>query len=299
MKVIHHNDPDGVCAAALIGIKYPNETIEYIAMDYYKKISFDLFVKDETVFIVDFSFSDIEDWNKLLYITKNVIWIDHHISAIEDKTYPYYLKGFRQSGISASMLTFKYLFQDIKPFYAIELINDYDLWLFKYGDITTFFNNGLYYMGCYPKNVMWDSLLINDKTSTSKIEEIIEIGKVITNYSNKQNWGITRNQSKHITWNDYKCIITNIRGSSQVFEPKIINDYDLLIKWFFNGKSFSVKISTEKDNIDISKLCKKYGGGGHQKVGGFECKNLPNIFLHDSFYEKMFNKFLQAFKFFL
>lgn len=53
MKVIHHNDPDGVCAAALIGIKYPNETIEYIAMDYYKKISFDLFVKDETDLIKD------------------------------------------------------------------------------------------------------------------------------------------------------------------------------------------------------------------------------------------------------
>jgi len=32
---------------------------------------------------------------------------------------------------------------------------------------------------------------------------------------------------------------------------------------------------TMKDDIDVSKICYKFGGGGHKKAAGFTCDNLP------------------------
>ena len=89
MKIIYHNDNDGYCSAA-IAYKFYSESkifdkIELIEMDYDKVFPIETITKSETIVIVDFSLSE-EMWLKLFEKTDNIIWIDHHKSAIEKYT---------------------------------------------------------------------------------------------------------------------------------------------------------------------------------------------------------------------
>lgn len=87
-----------------------NFTDEYIKINYGIEFPFDSIGKNEIVYIVDYSISP-EEMDKLLEITSNVIWIDHHKSAIEKyKNYDKDVKGLRYDGIAGCMLTYCYLF---------------------------------------------------------------------------------------------------------------------------------------------------------------------------------------------
>ena len=70
MRVYHHNDLDGRCAAAIV-ISAEGPYLDTVELDYKDEVPLDL-DKNETVFIVDFSFKP-EIMAKLLEITKNVV----------------------------------------------------------------------------------------------------------------------------------------------------------------------------------------------------------------------------------
>lgn len=113
MKVFYHSDNDGKCAGywvKTLNKLTDNFTDEYIKINYGIEFPFDSIGKNEIVYIVDYSISP-EEMDKLLEITSNVIWIDHHKSAIEKyKNYDKDVKGLRYEGIAGCMLTYCYLF---------------------------------------------------------------------------------------------------------------------------------------------------------------------------------------------
>ena len=109
---LHHNDLNGRCSGSLVE-RYSKEPGRYLAveMDYTKEVPFNSIEPNETVYIVDFSLSP-ENMTKLLEITKNVIWIDHHKTAIENLK-DFDLKGLREIGYSGCELTYRYFSYDI------------------------------------------------------------------------------------------------------------------------------------------------------------------------------------------
>lgn len=85
MKIFYHVDADGKCAGFLVKSMVQvqkDEKVGYYKINYGMEFPFDLIEQNERVFIVDFSISP-EEMTKLLEITQRVVWIDHHISAIE------------------------------------------------------------------------------------------------------------------------------------------------------------------------------------------------------------------------
>lgn len=64
MKIFNHSDHDGYCSAYLIKRFYNDFSIKNYDMDYSKQPDFSEIEKEETVFIVDFSFS-VEKMNEL------------------------------------------------------------------------------------------------------------------------------------------------------------------------------------------------------------------------------------------
>lgn len=164
--VFMHNDADGFASGYQI-IKHLKETVnikkddyQYHIMDYSKKFPFDLIKPEDIIFIVDYSIEP-EEMIKLLDITKDVIWIDHHISAIEkysnsnlDLEDANYIDGLRVNGLSGCALTWiycnlnwsemhKHQFNTDKDFLNalkqdfsfapiwLRLINDWDIWEHK------------------------------------------------------------------------------------------------------------------------------------------------------------------------
>ena len=119
MKCFYHADMDGKCAGAIvynqtrflqdgITLTYP----EMISINYKDDFPFESILPNEEVVIVDFSLQKEGEFDKLLLITKNVIWIDHHKSAIEKHPNMKDLKGIRDISMSGCELTWKYFHGD-------------------------------------------------------------------------------------------------------------------------------------------------------------------------------------------
>ena len=77
----YHGDMDGRCSAAIVR-KAVGEEVEFIAMDYGDPIPWDLVSQASKIIIVDFSFP-LHDMEKIRSLVE-LIWIDHHVTALTD-----------------------------------------------------------------------------------------------------------------------------------------------------------------------------------------------------------------------
>ena len=228
--------------------------------------------------------------DRLLKITNNVIWIDHHKSAIEKyNDYDKKIAGLRYDGIAGCMLTFCYLtffvngIQEFDldmvtaaPFFT-RLIADYDVWTFEFGDKTRRFQKGFELYPHEPEDEIWDNLW-NQTGSFSFCEadkivnQIIDIGKTIINYRKSMMFEYCKNKGFVAELEDYKCFVINMAMvSSDDFVIDNIDDYDILIGFSYDGENWNYSLRSTK--VDCATLAMKYGGGGHKGAAGFSSPN--------------------------
>lgn len=110
MKCFYHNDLDGKCSAFWVQQKENMNSEDLIECDYgARKADLSCVKKDEKVWIVDYSI-DPNDMEKLSKITKKVVWIDHHITAIDKyNNFSFKIPGLRVNGVAACELTWHYI----------------------------------------------------------------------------------------------------------------------------------------------------------------------------------------------
>lgn len=296
MKVFYHSDNDGKCAG--YWVKKLNElkdnyTDEYIKINYGMDFPFDSIGKDEIVYIVDYSISP-EEMDRLLEITKNVIWIDHHKSAIEKYSdYDKEIAGLRYDGIAGCMLTYIYLnymtdeigeiinkfdpaFARTAPWFT-KFIADYDVWAFEYDEKTREFQKGFELYPHDPEEKVWNELLYEEGISTSDeqgilrlpiLERIIGNGKTIIEYRKNMMAEYCKNKGFEAEFEGYKCFVINMAMiSSDDFVIDNIDDYDILIGFSYDGENWNYSLRSTK--VDCAMLAMKYGGGGHKGAAGF------------------------------
>jgi len=273
MKIFHHCDPDGWCSAAIV-YKWEKEQgtegIKCISINYPEKIDVSKIKDKEQVYIVDYSVSP-ENMDELLTKTHSIVWIDHHITAIEKyENYDKKIEGIRDIRDAACELTWKYFFPARPMPLSVELIGDYDNWKWNRGDMTREFISGVKLIGSNPKSDKWQFLIEQDNSIT---QDLLIQGKAIDQYVTMDNKSACR-KAYEVTFEGYKCIALNARGKSSLTFSSIDNgDYDILIVWNYgkskSGKLYTVSLYTGKDkDIDVSQICKKYGGGGHAGASG-------------------------------
>lgn len=294
MKIVYHNDADGKCAGFWVRelayakeLAYVTEYIGYIRMDYGRKFPFDKIKKNETVYIVDYSIEPSE-MDKLLKITPNVTWIDHHISAIKKyENYDKEIRGVRYNGVAGCMLTYCYLkhmtnsgIGDIKPFEEsmtedapmfTKLIADYDVWTFKYGHSTKEFHAGFKALpNTEPTSNWW--LKLNDPVyGYGATDFLIKEGISRIQYRKETMTHYCETFGFEVMFNGYKCFAVNMgMMSSDDFVIGNIDDYDMLIGFVFNGHEWRYSLRSTK--VDCSKVAMLYGGGGHKGAAGFNTK---------------------------
>jgi len=152
--IIHHNDLDGYCSAAIVfhclitelGLS-PDE-VHFQEMDYGRE--FPLWPKDSvldskkslrsvneysTVWIVDWSFCTKTEWTRLLDSVPSVIWRDHHGTAIRDveemnlsSLYPGHFNSLCQEGVSTARIVWRELYSRENMPLAVEMIDKWDTW---------------------------------------------------------------------------------------------------------------------------------------------------------------------------
>ena len=279
MKCFYHTDMDGKCAGAIVKKEMKNQEndgtgFKYIPINYKDDFPFENIIPNEQIFIVDFSLQKEGEFDKLLSITKNVIWIDHHKTAIEKHPNMANLKGIRDTSMSGCELTWKYFYGEKFMPKIIEMLGHYDVWNFsKYGEELNKLQAGIRLEETNPTSYNWQRWF---EGGIDELANILNKGIIALQYRNNYYKSLIKGWSFSAMFEGYKIIACNAGSvSSQLFDS-IKEDYDLMMPFVFDGKQFTVSIYTKKD-IDCSELAKKYGGGGHKQASGFQCKELPFI----------------------
>lgn len=272
MKIYHHNDLDGKCAAA-ITLRYSMtgsisfKGIDLIEVDYKDKIDIEAISNKENIIIVDFSFKP-EVMNEICRKTNAITWLDHHKTAFEYK-YDCEIAGIRTENYAGCELAWQYFCKDKPMPLAVTLIGDYDKWALKHQPQCFEFYEGMKLFQNGPKEELWDELFMSD----GKTREIINGGKCAIQYRDNYCLNIRKSYGYEVQWNGYKAYATNFYAfGSKGFGEKF-SEYDFCIAYIHDGSRFTVSLYSEK--IDVSEICKQQGGGGHKGAAGFVCENLP------------------------
>jgi uncharacterized protein len=288
MKCFYHNDNDGHASGHVLNLFLYENPIrvcfhdkskpEFIEMNYDKPFPFDIIVPEEVVYIVDYSIQPVE-MDRLLSITKNVHWIDHHKTAIEKyKDYDKEIKGFRYDGLSGCVLTWIYLkfglthpnprrYMPFIPEY-IRLIGDYDTWTFEYGDRSLYFYYGLLSENTDPTAPLWDTLMYK-----SSVESLVSKGKNISEYRDQFYATQIKLYGYETEFEGYNCIVLNAGTVGSMAFNSVKDKYDIMISIIWNGITWLISFYSTK--VDVSIIAKKYGGGGHKGASGCQTDKLP------------------------
>lgn len=294
MKCFYHTDMDGKCAGAIVHKYYVRElnlddveACQFIPINYKDEFPFDQIIPGELVVIVDFSLQKPGEWEKLFAITDNVIWIDHHKTAIE--AFPEHLRpllkgGIQEIGDAGCVLAWKYFYPGAGIPRIVELLGDYDIWAFKFGQDTNALQTGIRLYETDPEHDNWIKWL---DTQYYNIEldgqgylqdgmiKMLQEGYLCLKYRDMTWAGQIKAWSFFVDFEGYRAVCCNAGSvSSQLFDS-VKDPFDLMMPFVFDGKQWTVSIYTKNKDIDVSEIAKRYGGGGHRGAAGFQCKELP------------------------
>ena len=266
MIVYYHHDLDGECSAAIVR-KIANEKglhVRLVPMKYNTPLN--IFpIKDEEVFIVDFTFNPVM-LESVLEITPDVTWIDHHKSSIHRHS-P--LSGLRSEEFSACELTWKYIHGSTPMPKTVELIGDMDKWAWKHKE-TMSFTEGIKQYDTRPDNKFWDVLLSLD---TRLVNIICEQGEICVRYRDSICNQYTRDYGFDCKFDGYETFAVGLELYGSLTFGDKIDQYDICATFEFNGVDWTIGLYSKK--IDVSELALKHGGGGHVGAAGFICNYLP------------------------
>lgn len=304
--IISHNDLDGYGSAYLVREKLTSDGIEkkninIINTDYSKELDLDQFKKGDTIYITDFSLKP-ENMNELFHKgINNIIWIDHHKSALDykqDYLYNEKIKGLQEVGMSATALTWIWFYASDKikrgtieeqeawleenaPKWVV-LVDVWDCWKLNNKNreeaeqLNTAVSNILSYDVIRELNGynLLNSYLNKGKTYIECMKEYSE------SYLKKYAFGVTI----EVNYKKYNGIVINRGACGSKSFNDLINKYDVCISFASDGEKVTTSLYSNKDYFDCSKICKILGGGGHKGAAGFVL-DLTDRNLYDYFHK--------------
>lgn len=295
MKIISHSaDSDGNLSAWLVARKFRSENPEFIMTDYGMHTDWLSQIKpEEKVVICDFSFENkADDMKKLLDITKNVTWIDHHQSAIDDYgDFGKDIPGVRVVGTAACMLTYIYYFilnkdeefisitqAECEKLYnkaplLVRLVHDHDVWRYQYGKDTASLKLGIQSEGITtPTDIKWKEMY----DSELKVKQLINIGNYCIVFRDSIGKEACDTNGFEYELCGFKgFFLNNVMGGSEWFCDKI-KEYDFVCSFNYtsNGEweyNFYSDDNSKAICIDLAKSIES-SGGGHDHAAGCTSK---------------------------
>ena len=276
--IYHMADHDGKGSAAIVKSVYPD--VEFLPFNHDMEIPYEQIEKHDQIVICDIAF-DVDYMFKLNQ-TKDLTWIDHHISVINQyeekiKEGAAPIKGIRKVGTAAIILTWQYFYADKPIPLGVKLLGLNDIFNLSDKRVRPF-EYAMQALGVNkPSEPIWMRLFNNEIS----INQMVEKGRAILSYIHNRNYRLVRFQAFESEFEGYKCICANIaQGYSEFYDSlENLNDYDVMINFFMNKNNcWNLSFYTAKNDVDVSKLAAKFGGGGHQKAAGASAlKELPDF----------------------
>jgi hypothetical protein len=288
--VFTHCDMDGLFSAMTIKYKYDNNLQndswernvtcnvcsygeKYRSLDWFKERVNESWVDEmeNIVYMTDYAIQPnelmIQFWNWILDKGGKLVWIDHHITAIQNLRH-IEIPGLQHSAYSGCMNTWHHLYGNENIPMCIRFANDFDTWNKK----SEYSWDKQLYPLCYFVQSLGIDLndnqnelvqtcyeMLLDNTYTDKC---INVGKYIYRYLLSE-YKLASRKIYEINWNDYNCLLINssFKGSTQFEQYENYKDYDIMISWSFTGNSFQYGLYTTKPYINVGELAATFLNG--------------------------------------
>jgi nanoRNase/pAp phosphatase (c-di-AMP/oligoRNAs hydrolase) len=280
MKCFYHSaDLDGHCSGAIVAIAHPDA--ELVGIDHGDPFPWEAIEKGETVYMVDFSLSPPEAMLALDALA-NLVWIDHHRSAIGNHGCEH-IKGVRRIGTAACELCWEYfakgLFSTAPMPIAVRFLGRYDVNEIEENENILPFQYGMRNRKTRPEEAInfWRRLLYADISEPEFILQIIAEGKTVLRY-------IAEYEARYARMSAYDAVLdglrfvcvnkllANSRLFREVYDPE---RHDGMLAYGWAGDKWKCALYTDKTGLDLSAVAKRHGGGGHAQAAGFVCEALP------------------------
>lgn len=289
VHIITHNDLDGYSAGYVVLQHFGEQNCTIEHFNYDREPNMDQFKEGDTVVITDYSLSN-DQYRQILALvgdTGDVIWCDHHISAINryDADRELALQGIRSTKWCGAALTWFYFHEydtlDVEelPYeelverlpYWLRLVDAWDSWKTdsKYRELAVKLNTAL------TGNISIDTV---DKIATNLkyLSDTINKGTICIEY--RDNWsklfrerymfkvylpGIYFGVDRTIS----AAVLTVGCASSEYFGDEL-DAVDVGITQCYNGDGWCMSFYSNKSDINCSLAAKRLGGGGHKSAAG-------------------------------
>ena len=277
--IYHIADHDGKGSAAIVKRKFP-ET-ELLGLNHDMEIPYDEIEKHDRIVICDIALP--VDYMFQLNQNRDLIWIDHHASVIEeydrliDSGAYAPIKGLRRIGTAAICLTWEYFYPDKPMPEGVRLLGLNDIYDLRDPKVRPF-EYAFQSLGVNrPGDSSWDELL----SGSLNIEQMVETGKSILSWIKIRNVRLSHSMAFESEYLGLKCICANMPQGYSEFYDSVPNlqDYDFMCNFFMNKrKRWNLSFYSSKDNVDVSKIAATLGGGGHvHAAGASKLEELPEF----------------------
>jgi oligoribonuclease NrnB/cAMP/cGMP phosphodiesterase (DHH superfamily) len=223
----------------------------------------------ESVWMVDFSLSAplmIE-----LSERANLVWIDHHKTAID--AVPGDIPGMRSSNFSGCELAWLYLREWRSMPKAVSLLGRYDVWDHSSPDVLPFQYGMRSYEETRPDRAfpLWESLF-----SGEKLVGVLSAGESILRYVRADNKKVAKLMAYNGMMFGRRAVIINRYPANSMmfdsaFDPAV---HEIMIAHGYKGGRHHVSLFSPDGGVDVSALAKMVGGGGHKHAAGFMADEL-------------------------
>ena len=260
----HKVDWDGLLSAAIV-LTHVDGEFDLFPVNYGDPIpSIDELSQYEEVYVVDFSLP--REYNESL---QNLIWIDHHISAIKANE-GLVVPGIQKTTFSACELCWLYFNGPDKIHKIVYLLGEYDIFeksgrYFKWEDILAF------QMAARTIELTIDNAkrFLNNGFAP---REMISNGNAILAYARQQEKTAFERMAWDVTIDGHpaKALLAN-EMSSLICEQTLANGDANIVLLLNRNNDATFKLSirvAEKYEFNASEFAKKFGGGGHVKAAG-------------------------------
>jgi oligoribonuclease NrnB/cAMP/cGMP phosphodiesterase (DHH superfamily) len=262
--------------------KFPERKIEYFPAGF-NQLPPD--VTGKCVLICDFSYKK-QIMESMLKVAKKIVVIDHHITAKEElETLSEKNKIFCMEK-SGAYLTWTYFFGEEKVPKLIQYVQDNDIWTKKLPNTY----EATAYIFTVPQKFEEYEKLLDDKYFDSCIDQ----GKgMILQNSNYIDNNLKYVAPKFVEIDSKYYFVGHINSTNLKSElgNKIMNYYKLIDFGAVyssddrnNSTVFSLR--STNNNVDVSKIAKLFGGGGHKCASGIKVNSIVNTIpcvLHDNY----------------
>jgi len=222
--------------------------------------------KDRDVYIVDFSYKP-SDMYKLQMMSKKIIWLDHHVSAIEAMN-DFQWRGQDVNGSSLDPmksgvgLTWNHFYPEDPMPALYENIQDWDTWQFKLHNTRKVH----YALHSHEQDfTIWNKFLDDEG-----YRQLVVDGVALERNHNLKVVALVR-QAFMMSIAGYQVPVVNA-------SPDMASDVGNELSkgqpfagiWFETEKSMSFSLRSQEDGQDVSKIAAMFGGGGHKRSAGFQ-----------------------------